>query len=425
VPGEARGKASSQAPLSIGLFTYTTLPRGSVVHAAHLADALSDAGHDVTLYAPHLDGRGFHRPLRARLCLVPAAPAPASPSEVLRQRTAELAGFLARGGIRHDIHHAGDSLTGNGLLDLRGQGHALHVVRTVHHVERFDDAFMAQCQDRSIRKADLCLAVSAATERDVALGFGVQCRRIGNGVVVDRFGKVDLDRVAIWRQRLPAGAGPLLLAVGGIEERKNTVRILRAFVRLRRRCSQAQLWLVGGASVLDHRAYRAEFDRELLQLPPATRAAVVELGVVDDEDLPALFRLANVLAVPSLQEGFGLVALEALAAGLAVVASDRAPFTEFLDRATATLVDPLSDVAIADGFAAALEMTPGARRIARDRARAHSWAKVAAAHVEHYRRLRGGASGALAAVEVLAKGKGRAGPTASTLRRAGVGPARA
>ena len=67
------------------------------------------------------------------------------------------------------------------------------------------------------------------------------------------------------------------------------------------------------------------------RLSPATQDAVIELGVVADDDVPALFHLANVLALPSLHEGFGLAALEALAAGLPVVASNAPPFTEFLD----------------------------------------------------------------------------------------------
>ena len=417
--GRKNVTAADSEPLSIGLFTYTTLPRGSVVHTAHLADALHAAGIDVTVYALDPVGRGFFRPMRAPLALVPAAAPASSPSELLRQRTGELARFFARVGTRHHIHHAGDSLTGNGLLDLRAQGNPVAVVRTIHHVERFDDAFMAQCQDRSVRKAGLCLAVSEATEREVALTFGVQCRRIGNGVDMDRFTQVDLKRVAAWRTRLPAGAGPLLLAIGGVEERKNTVRILRAFARLRRRFAQAQLWILGGATVLDHRAYRAEFERELGALPPATRAAVVELGVVGEDDLPALLRLANVLTLPSLHEGFGLAALEALAAGLAVVASNRAPFTEFLDPSCATLVDPLSDQSIADGVMAALGTTAAFRQAARQQARAHTWQSVAAAHIEHYRRLLGHDPAIMTATAAPEHT-----PTAA-LRRVGLRPARA
>jgi glycosyltransferase involved in cell wall biosynthesis len=204
---------------------------------------------------------------------------------------------------------------------------------------------------------------------------------------MERFTNLDPKPTATWRTRLPAGAGPLLLAIGGVEARKNTVRILRAFARLRRRFTQAQLWIAGGATVLDHSVYRAEFDRELALLAPATRAAVLELGVVDDDDLAALYRLANVLTLPSLQEGFGLAALEALASGLAVVASNRAPFTEYLDAGCATLVDPLSDQSIADGMVRALSTTAAARQAGRRLAETHPWSRVAELHLEHYQRL--------------------------------------
>jgi len=185
--------------------------------------------------------------------------------------------------------------------------------------------------------------------------------------------------------------------VGGVEERKNTLRTLRAFVRVRASVPGARLWILGGATVLDHGAYRAAFDRELASLAPEVRAAVTTLGVVGDEDVPAIFRLARVLAFPSLHEGFGLAALEGLAAGLPVVASRRPPLTEFLDASCAVLVDPTSVVDVARGIVAALggahqaSALGGASRaeVGRRRARAHSWARVAAMHVEHYRALVG------------------------------------
>ena len=131
---------------SVGLFTYSTLPRGSVVHAAALADALVELGWDATLYALDKDGRGFFRPLRARLRLVPAAPAPATTSELVRLRARELADFLARQPPDHDLLHAQDCLSANGLLAARARGAGAPLVRTVHHVERFEDPNLAACQ---------------------------------------------------------------------------------------------------------------------------------------------------------------------------------------------------------------------------------------------------------------------------------------
>jgi len=371
---------------SIGLYTYSTLPRGSVVHTAHLADALHDAGWDVTVYALDKDGRGFFRPLRARLRLVPATPAPSTTAALVRLRAAELADYLRVHGVRHDVHHAEDCLVASGLLAARAAGHPLALARTVHHVEAFTDPYLAECQERSIRQADLRLTVSHAARRDVAAHFGVDATIVGNGVDVERFSVVDTARVALWRARL-GDRGPVVLAVGGVEERKNTSRILEAFARLRAGHPGAQLVIAGGATVLDHGAYRADFEAARAALPPGVRAAVHELGLVPEDELPALYRLADVVALPSLHEGFGLAALEGLASGTPVVVSNRAPFTEFLTTDCATFVDPLSASAIADGFTAALAAPPARRDRGRRAALDHSWARVAARHAAAYERI--------------------------------------
>ncbi|MFL5304913.1 MAG: MSMEG_0565 family glycosyltransferase [Polyangia bacterium] len=379
---------------SIGIFTYSTLPRGSVVHAAALADALTDAGWSATLVALDKDGRGFFRPLRAKLALIPAAPAPATTAGLVRLRAREIAGYLEENTPAFDLHHAQDCLSANGLLTARDRGVPLAMIRTVHHVERFADPELTACQERSIREAALCLTVSDAARADVAATFGIGCPVVGNGVDVRRFQGVEAERLADWRARL-GGGGPIVLSVGGVETRKNSLRILLAFARLRRRYPQARLWILGGATVLDHGAARAEYDSARNELPADVRDAVVELGVVADEDVPALYHLADVLALPSLHEGFGLAALEALAAGLPVVASDRPPFTEFLDPSCATLVDPESVDAIAAGIARALATGRVVRRAGSDRAQAHSWAQVAARHAEPYERMRTHAGDAL------------------------------
>jgi glycosyltransferase-like protein len=379
---------------SVGLFTYSTLPRGSVVHAAALAEALTDAGWDATLYALDKDGRGFYRPLRAKLRLVPASAAPSTTAALVRQRGQELWSFLARHASPHDIHHAQDCLSANGLLLARARGCAITLVRTVHHVERFADRELAACQERSIREATLCFSVSASAAAEVRALFDIEAPVVGNGVDPRRFHSVDGQRLATLRTRLGTGV-PLVLAIGGVEPRKNTLRILEAFARLRRRHPRAQLWILGGATALDHSAARAAFDEALARLEPQTRKAVVELGVLPEADVPAVYRLADVLATPSLHEGFGLAALEGLAAGLPVVASHAAPFTEFLDPSCAVLVDPLSVEAIADGLELALRDAAGLARSGRRRAAAHGWDSVAVRHFPHYERVFADAGDAL------------------------------
>jgi glycosyltransferase involved in cell wall biosynthesis len=122
-------------------------------------------------------------------------------------------------------------------------------------------------------------------------------------------------------------------------------------------------------------------------LPADVRSGVVELGVLDEDDVPAIFRLADVLALPSLHEGFGLAALEALAAGIPLVASARTPFTEFLDASCSLLVDPEDEAAIAGGLLTALRADDETRRAAGRRcAAAHAWSGVALRHGVHYER---------------------------------------
>ena len=192
--------------------------------------------------------------------------------------------------------------------------------------------------------------------------FGVESAVVGNGVDMRRFAEVRAGRACATGGRVWARAAPVVLAVGGVEERKNTLRILGAFARLRARWPDARLWILGGATVLDHGAYRAAFERARESAAGGDARGGRRAGRRRRADVPALFRLADVLAMPSLHEGFGLAALEALAAGLPLVASARAPFTEYLDATCAVLVDPLSEAASPPACSAALEARPGAAR---------------------------------------------------------------
>ena len=146
------------------------------------------------------------------------------------------------------MHHAQDCLTANGLLAAQARGVPVTMVRTVHHVERFTDPDLAACQERSIRGAVMRFAVSEATRSDVSAEFSTDAVVVGNGVDVRRFQHVDAAKLVRWRARL-GSAAPVVLAVGGVEPRKNTARTLQAFAQLRGRHPHARLWILGGATV--------------------------------------------------------------------------------------------------------------------------------------------------------------------------------
>ena len=379
--------------LSIGLFTYSTRPRGSVVHAAALAEALADLGHDVTLYALRKPGDTFYRPLRCDLRLFDAGSAPSDTDALIRQRIGEFVSGLASERPRHDLYHAEDCLAANALLAARPLG-VRNVVRTVHHVERFESPYLLECQRRSIEGADALISVSGVTRREVLSEFRRVSRLVPNGVDVERFARANPALEAELRNRVGATPGDtLFLSVGGVEPRKNSLNMLEAFAAACETRGDLVWAIAGGASIFEHAAYRAEFAARLERLSPHVAARVRLLGVLAEDEVTPLYRASDVLLTPSAQEGFGLSALEGLAAGTPVLASNRAPFTEYLDDGVACLVDPESPGAIRDAMlrlasSAALRarLSEGGRR----RAPAFAWSRVAGFHVDFYREFLSG-----------------------------------
>ena len=128
-------------------------------------------------------------------------------------------------------------------------------------------------------------------------------------------------------------AAPYLLYVGNFKPHKNLPRLLEAFRRARR-AAAPQLCLVLAGSDPDNRAV---LDRCVDGLGLAS--SVVFTGFVNDHDLPHLYAGAEALVLPSLNEGFGLPALEAMACGTPVIASNIASVPEVVGDAGA-LVDP-------------------------------------------------------------------------------------
>jgi glycosyltransferase-like protein len=374
-------------PRRIALYTHSTNPRGGVVHTLELGDALARAGHDVTIHAPDPTGQGFFRRTAARHVAIPAAPAPASLPAMMVQRIAEISAYIRAAGKNFDIHHAQDTINANALLECVESGHVPAFVRTVHHVDSYADPALLVWQRRGIRGAASCFCVSAVWQDFLAREHGLHADMVPNGVSLQRFTPHPAPRDQSLRAELGLGAGPIYLAIGGIEGRKNTINILRAFAICLRDHPAAQLIIAGGASLLDHSAYQANFHAELAALGIADH--VVLTGPMPDDDMPSLYRIADALVFPSVKEGFGLVVLESLASETPVIVSRIPPFTEYLTDSKCSFADPQSPPSIAAAMQRAL--TAAARRDAiqarNEILPGMSWEISAARHASLYETL--------------------------------------
>jgi glycosyltransferase-like protein len=376
-------------PLRIALLTYSTKPRGSVVHTLELAEALHRLGHTVCVYALDKDGEGFDRPLACDFKLIPAKLAPSDMDGLIQQRIREFVDFLESDRLTYDCYHAQDCIGANALAILRERGHIAHVVRTVHHIEDYTSPYLQQCQDRSIRNPDLCLCVSTQWQTELLHRYHIAAPRVINGINSQRFSPIPDGSEPALKQQLGLIGTPIYLTVGGIEPRKNSIRLLEAFAEILADYPSAQFAIAGGATVFDYQEYRNEFFALADRLGVPIGESLILPGVISDADLPVLYRTADAFVFPSVKEGWGLVLLEAIASGLPVITSRQAPFTEFLADSQALLVDPLSSAAIAQAMRSILDPTLAQSLIQNSQPilSQYTWATSAQMHLNHYYNL--------------------------------------
>lgn len=243
--------------------------------------------------------------------------------------------------------------------------HDLVPVRWPGTMPRWHRFYTTTSMRRILDAADRIITPSQDTADDVAALLGVSLDKI-------RVIRLGVDKV-FSRPAAPAPAAlqPYILFVGTPEPRKNLAKLVSAMTILRGRGFQERLVIAGSGGWGD----------DVLRSPFVERA-----GRVSDVELHSLYSHAACVVIPSLHEGFGLPALEAMASGAPVVAANSGALPETTGNA-AVMVNALRPEAIADGIAEALSDRSSLVARGRERAKEFSWENTAALTTAVYREV--------------------------------------
>lgn len=226
------------------------------------------------------------------------------------------------------------------------------------------------------------ITISEFAKTELVEAFALDPERITvTHLGVDPVFHEEADPEAIHLAQQAAGIeGPYVMYMGTLEPRKNVMRLVRAFARLVKEAPEYELVLVGRAGWASERVMRTIAEERI-------EDRVRILGVVPDEDARLLLKGADVFAYPSLYEGFGLPAIEGMAAGVPVLSSSSHALREICGDG-ALLVDPRDELQIFEGLRTlAIDRGEAYEIAARgsERARQFTWASCAERTLEAYR----------------------------------------
>ena len=330
-----------EAPSGVGLYSREML--------LGLAAAHPEARFDFW-YRPH----GFLRSWRAAL-----------PKNARRRLLAEPLG--PRGAEL--FHGLNQRLPGIPLRRAIATFHDLFVLSGEYSTPEFRARFAGQARDAAARSSAV-IAVSAFTKNQVVSLLGVDASKVH----VVHHGIRPLVFPAVARE-------PIILNVGAIQKRKNIVRLVEAFETV----DHPWRLVLAGSSGFGS----AEIFARIEKSPLRDRISV--LGYVSAFDLAAWYARAQIFAFPSLDEGFGMPVLEAMAAGVAVVTSDRSALPEVAGEA-AILVDPENTEALGQALRSLTRNEELRRKLVQlgaERALAFNWQEAVRQTWAIYRKVLG------------------------------------
>ena len=356
------------------------VPGGVQFHVRDLAEVLLSRGHDVSVLAPADDDT----PLPAYV--VPAGRAVPVPynGSVARVNFGPISAARVRRWLREgefDVLHIHEPATPS-LSVLACWAASGPIVATFHTSNLRSRAMLAAYPvlEPALEKISARVAVSEDARRTLVEHMGGDAVLIPNGVFVDRFARAEPEPA--WR-----GTAGTVGFIGRLDEdRKGLPTLLAAFGEVLAARPGVRLLVAG----------RGDIEEVAEDVPANVRAAVTFLGQVSEQDKARLLRTVDVYVAPNLGgESFGIILVEALAAGAPVLASDLDAFRRVLDDGRVGVLFPTGDV---PALAAALTglLADDARRAALCDAgsrwvRRYDWETVANDLVAVYETVEAGA----------------------------------
>ncbi len=263
---------------------------------------------------------------------------------------------------------------------------SIHDLSFEHLPETFNRRSRAQLRftvRRSARMAARVLALSEHARLDIISTYKIAPDLVtAIPIAAPNHFRPVVDEYELQRVRQTYGInGDYILSVGSIQPRKNLIRLLSAYERLRRtrpEGSLPQLVLVGK---------RAWLYRETLKAIEKLGTGVIVTGYVPETDLPALYSGALCFVYPSFFEGFGLPPLEAMKCGTPVITGDRTSLPEVVGDG-GVLVNPFDIDAIASAIATMVDDSSFRSRLrieSLNRARIFDWRETARRTLEVYK----------------------------------------
>ncbi|PSQ46163.1 glycosyl transferase family 1 [Halobacteriales archaeon SW_12_67_38] len=364
--------------LRIAQKTYPEVVGGGTYHVHALSRDQAAMGHDVTVLTIADDGR----PRREERDGYTVVRRPATAEVLGNSLSTGVARFLNRAD-GYDVIHAHSHLYfSTNLAALKRRLDSTPLAITNHGLySQSAPEWVFRWYLKTLGRAtfDSADAVFCYTETDASrlreFGVGTDIHVVANGIDTDRFSPDgdDSDRIA---------GDPAVLFVGRLVEGKRPGDALSAIERVRETHPEARLHFAGKGPV------RADLERRVVER--GLDDTVAFLGEVPHEEMPDLYRAADLFVLPSRAEGLPRTVLEALSTGTPVVASDLRQMHSVIEGAGVTV--PVGD---SEGFTDALADLAGdteryARYSTRGRERVtseHSWSDTVALTTEHLESL--------------------------------------